>query len=143
MKGIKFEEKRNEMKRIILKYSFHPLVWEFQGRLIPLYSLKSQNLKSSFPPKLGGIRENEIKFNKFFIKNSKIPLCIQPFILKLACNFMHMDDLKSSFPPKLGGIRENEIKFNKFFIKTSKIPLCTQPFILKLACNFMHMDEYT
>ena len=34
------------------------------------------------PPKLGGIGGNEIKFNNFFTKTPKIPLYIQPFILK-------------------------------------------------------------
>ena len=32
--------------------------------------------------KLGGIGGNEIKFNDFFTKTPKIPLCIQLFILK-------------------------------------------------------------
>ena len=52
----------------------------YEGILIPLYSLK--NLKFSFPPKLGGMRGNEIKFNDFFTKTPKIPLYIQLFILK-------------------------------------------------------------
>ena len=41
-----------------------------------------QNLKFSFPPKLGGIGGNEIRFNDFFTKTPKIPLYIQLFILK-------------------------------------------------------------
>ena len=36
-----------------------------------------QNLKFSFPPKLGGIGGNEIRFNDFFTKTPKIPLYIQ------------------------------------------------------------------
>ena len=32
--------------------------------------------------KLGGMAENEIKFNEFLTKTSKIPLYIQQFILK-------------------------------------------------------------
>ena len=41
-------------------------------------------LKSQFfiPPKLGGMGGNEIRFNEFFTKTPKIPLYIQPFILK-------------------------------------------------------------
>ena len=34
------------------------------------------------PPKLGGMRGNKIRFNDYFTKTSKIPLYIQPFILK-------------------------------------------------------------
>ena len=34
------------------------------------------------PPKLEGIRGNEIRFNEFFTKTPKIPLYIQFFILK-------------------------------------------------------------
>ena len=36
------------------------------------------------PPlsKLGGVGGNEIRFNDFFTKTPKIPLYIQPFILK-------------------------------------------------------------
>ena len=36
----------------------------------------------SFPPKLGGMGGNEIRFNDFFTKTPKIPLYIQLFILK-------------------------------------------------------------
>ena len=46
------------------------------------FSLFPKNLKFSFPLKLGGIRGNEIIFNDFFTKTPKIPLYIQPFILK-------------------------------------------------------------
>ena len=54
---------------------------------IPFHSLmnsqaKPQNLKFSFPLKLRGIGRNEIRFNDFFIKTPKIPLYIQPLILK-------------------------------------------------------------
>ena len=45
-------------------------------------SLFPQNLKFSFLPKLGGMRGNEIRFNDFFTKTPKIPLYIQPFVLK-------------------------------------------------------------
>ena len=45
-------------------------------------SLFPENLKFSFPPKLGGMGGNEIRFNDFFTKTPKIPLYIQPFILK-------------------------------------------------------------
>ena len=41
--------------------------------------LKSQ---ICIPPKLGGMRGNIIRFNNFFTKTPKIPLYIQPFILK-------------------------------------------------------------
>ena len=44
--------------------------------------LFSQNFKFSFLQKLGGIEGNEIRFNEFFTKTPKIPLYIQPFILK-------------------------------------------------------------
>ena len=37
-------------------------------------SLFSENLKFSFPPKLGGMGGNEIRFNNFFTKTPKIPL---------------------------------------------------------------------
>ena len=36
----------------------------------------------SFPPKLGGMGGNGIRFNDFFTKTPKIPLYIQLFILK-------------------------------------------------------------
>ena len=36
----------------------------------------------SFPPKLGGMGGNEIRLIDFFTKIPKIPLHIQPFILK-------------------------------------------------------------
>ena len=45
-------------------------------------SLFLLNLKFSFPPKLGGIGGNEIRFNEIFTKTPKMPLYIQPFILK-------------------------------------------------------------
>ena len=35
-----------------------------------------------FPLKLGSMGGNEIRFNDFFTKTPKIPLYIQPFILK-------------------------------------------------------------
>ena len=38
------------------------------------------------PPKLGGMERNEIRFDEFFTKTSKIPLYIQPFILKEESN---------------------------------------------------------
>ena len=44
------------------------------------YSLFPQTLNFSFPPKLGGFRENEIKFNEIIIETSKMPIYIQPFI---------------------------------------------------------------
>ena len=34
------------------------------------------------PPEIGGMGGNKIKFNEFFTKTLKIPLYIQPFILK-------------------------------------------------------------
>jgi len=37
-------------------------------------SLLPQSLKFSFPPKLGEIGENRIRFNDFFTKTSKISL---------------------------------------------------------------------
>ena len=40
------------------------------------------NFKFSFPPKLGGIGGNGLTFNEIFIETTKIPLYIQPFILK-------------------------------------------------------------
>ena len=40
----------------------------------------------SFPPKLGGMGGNEIRFNDFFTKTPKIPLYIQLFILKYRSN---------------------------------------------------------
>ena len=46
-------------------------------------SLKSQIFILS---KFGGIRGNEIRFNEFFTKIPKIPLYIQPFILKYESN---------------------------------------------------------
>ena len=47
------------------------------------YSLFSIPLKPQiFIPKLGGIGENEIRFNNFFTKTPKIFLYIQQFILK-------------------------------------------------------------
>ena len=48
------------------------------------HSFLSIPLKPQFfiPPKLGGMRENEIRFNKFFTKIAKIPIYIQLFILK-------------------------------------------------------------
>jgi len=48
------------------------------------YSFLSISLKSQIfiPPEMGGIKGNEIRFNEFFIKTPKIPLYIQPFILK-------------------------------------------------------------
>ena len=49
-------------------------------------SLFPENLKFSFPPKLGEMRGNEIRFNKFFTKTPKILLYIQPFILKKGSN---------------------------------------------------------
>ena len=52
----------------------------YEGTPIPLYSLKTSNFHS--PPKLGGMGGNEIRFNDFFTKTSKIPLYIQFFILK-------------------------------------------------------------
>ena len=45
-------------------------------------SLFPKNLKFSFSSKLGGMSGNEIRFNDFFTKTPKIPLYIQPFILK-------------------------------------------------------------
>ena len=35
------------------------------------------------PPKLGGIKGNEIKFNDFFTETPKIPLYIQHFYFKI------------------------------------------------------------
>ena len=49
-------------------------------------SLFLENLKFLFPLKLGGMRGNKIKFNDFFTKTLKIPLYIQPFILKYESN---------------------------------------------------------
>ena len=48
------------------------------------YSFISIPLKPQifFPPKLGGIGGNEIRFNEVFTKTPKMPLYIQPFILK-------------------------------------------------------------
>ena len=48
------------------------------------YSFLSIPLKLQIfiPPKLGEMRGNEIRFNNFFNKTLKIPLYIQPFILK-------------------------------------------------------------
>ena len=48
------------------------------------HSFLSIPLKSQIfiPPKLRGIRENEIRFNDFFTKTPKITLYIQQFILK-------------------------------------------------------------
>ena len=44
---------------------------------------KTTNISFIFiPPKLGGMGGNRIRFNDFFIKTLKIPLYIQPFILK-------------------------------------------------------------
>ena len=43
-------------------------------------------LQIFIPPKLGEMRGNEIKFNDFFTKTPKIPLYIQPFILKYGFN---------------------------------------------------------
>ena len=45
-------------------------------------SLFPKTLKFSFSPKLGGMGENEIKFNEFLTKAPKISVYIQPFILK-------------------------------------------------------------
>ena len=94
----------NGMKRIISEYSSPPLFGSFnggngksillfgslsrrewnglEGTLIPLYSLKTSNFHSPPPSKLGGVGGNEIRFNDFFTKTPKIPLYIQPFILK-------------------------------------------------------------
>ena len=44
------------------------------------YSLFPQTLNFSFPPKVGGFGENEIKFNEIIIETSKMPLYIQQFI---------------------------------------------------------------
>ena len=48
------------------------------------HSFLSIPLKSQIfiPPKLGGMGGNGIRFNNFFTKTPKIPLYIQPFILK-------------------------------------------------------------
>ena len=48
------------------------------------HSFFSIPLKSQIfiPPKLGRMGGNEIRFNEFFTKTPKIPLYIQPFILK-------------------------------------------------------------
>ena len=48
------------------------------------HSFLSISLKSQIfiPPKLGEMGGNEIRFNNFFTKTPKIPLYIQPFILK-------------------------------------------------------------
>ena len=52
------------------------------------YTFFSISLKSQIfiLLKLGGMRGNEIKFNDFFTKTPKIPLYIQPFILKYGSN---------------------------------------------------------
>ena len=90
------------MKRVILEYSSLPLFesfnrgngklillfrslsrreWnEWEGTLIPLYSLKTSNFHS--PLKLGRMGGNKIRFNDFFAKTPKIPMYIQLFILK-------------------------------------------------------------
>ena len=70
----------------------HSLVWEFKWEGMEWLegnthsSLFLQNLKFLFPSKLGGMRGNEIRFNDFFTKTPKIPLYIQPFILKYGHN---------------------------------------------------------
>ena len=63
------------VKRIVLKYFFILLFESFNGGNGKFISLKSQIFIHS---KLGGMRENEIRFNKFFIKTPKIDLYIQP-----------------------------------------------------------------
>ena len=52
------------------------------------HSLFSIPLKSQIfiLPKLWGMRGNKIRFNDFFTKTPKIPLYIQPFILKYGSN---------------------------------------------------------
>ena len=66
----------------------HSFVWEFKWEGIEWVggnthsSLFLENLKFSFPLKSGGMVGNEIRFNDFFTKTLKIPLYIQPFILK-------------------------------------------------------------
>ena len=44
--------------------------------------LKPQICIPPLPPKLGGIEGNGIRFNDFLTKIPKIPIYIQPFILK-------------------------------------------------------------
>jgi len=44
---------------------------------------KESNSKIFIPPKFGGIRENEIRFNEFYTKTSKLPLYIQLFYFKI------------------------------------------------------------
>ena len=52
------------------------------------YSFLSIPLKPQIfiPPEIGGMGGNKIKFNEFFTKTLKIPLYIQPFILKYWSN---------------------------------------------------------
>ena len=69
-------------------------------------SLFPENLKFSFPPKLGGMRGNEIRFNNFFTKTPKIPLYIQPFILKLGSNSNCKDTNCSLNPKEIGNGNE-------------------------------------
>ena len=89
------------MKRIILEYSSLPLFGSFNReneKFIPLFeSLSERDLNGTreqsllfislkyqifIPPKLEGIRGNEIRLNEFFTKTPKIPLYIQLFNLK-------------------------------------------------------------
>ena len=49
------------------KYSFLSILWKLQIFVLP---------------KLWGMEGNEIRFNDFFTETPKIPLYIQPFMLK-------------------------------------------------------------
>ena len=63
---------------------FHFLVWEFRNRMGRREHSFISTLKPQIfiPPKFEGMGGNEIKFNEYFTKTPKIPLYIQPFILK-------------------------------------------------------------
>ena len=52
------------------------------GRREHLFLSTPLKLQVSIPLKLGGMKGNRIRFNEFFTKTLKIPLYIQPFILK-------------------------------------------------------------
>ena len=88
-----YKEKKKNQRNICLAlrffkvnvcYSFIPLFGSFNGENkmcwrehLFLYILsKESNSQIFIPPKFGGIRENEIIFNKFFTKTFKIHLYI-------------------------------------------------------------------
>ena len=62
-----------------MEWKVHSLVWEFKWEGMERVegnihsSLFSENLKFSFPSKLGGIGENEIRFNEFFTNSQNTP----------------------------------------------------------------------